>query len=115
MIPKAKIPYFITLLLLGMYANYLFRNKFLLIDLITCIGLSIVLILKPDIFCIFAKEDKYNFISALPSYSLIFVLMPLGIIFSNHTKLTSIDFITGTSITLLMFLALITVDRSRYS
>jgi len=112
---KAKIPYFIMLLLVGTYATYLFRNGFLIIDLIICIGVSFYTILKPDTFCIFAKEDKYSFISAFPAYSLALVLGPLGIIFWNLMKITSINFVTGASITILLFLFLVIIDRSRYN
>ena len=111
---KAKIPYFIMLLLVGTYATYLFRNGFLIIDFITSTIVAFYTILKPDAFCIFAKEDKYSFISAFPAYSLALVLGPFGIIFWNHFNLTSIDFVTGTAITILLFLVLVIIDRSRY-
>lgn len=111
---RAKMPYFITLLLIGICANYLFHGFFMR-DIIMWIGIGICAVLKPDIFCLLGKNDEYNVISALPFYLMVSVISVLGLMMANRMGHSSVDLITGISITILTVLVFVVIDKSRYT
>jgi len=114
---KTKIPYFIALLAIGMCMSYLLK-QFSIMHTITCVAICLYAVLKPNTFCIFPKEheyDKYNIISALPSYLMMSGVTFIGLVIAHYMGFAVVDLITLISLPILTLLFLGIIDRSRYN
>jgi len=114
---KAKLPYFIALLSIGLCMNYL-TKQLSIIHIVIGTVICLYAVLKPNTFCIFPKDheyDKYDFMSALPIYLMMAAVTLMGTVIANHMGIISLDLIAIISIPVLTILFMGTIDMSRYS
>ncbi len=111
---KTKIPYFVTLLLIAMYASYLYHGFFLRDILINTV-VGVYTLLWPETIFQLGKMDEYNVFYSMPSYLLVAVIGLITFMLTNHFRFTSLNFIEIVSIAILMALSLGVMDRARYN
>ena len=114
---KAKVPYFIALLAIGLCMDYLLQ-QLSITHVIICVAICLYAVLEPNTFCIFPKNheyDEYNIISSLPSYVGIGGISFIGFMIANNIGWISTNIISIMSVSILAMLMLGIIDRSRYN
>lgn len=111
---RAKMPYFVTLLLIAMCASYLYHGFFLRDILINVVVCAYFLLFPHTIF-LQGKSDRYDILSSMPSYLYVAIIAFIAFTITNHFRITSLSFISVISIVILMVLSIWIADIARYN